>query len=107
VSHDRTIKLWDIQKRFCLRTVYCFSSCNDLCLSKDNSIIVSGHLDNQLRFWDLRNGDCVRELSDIHSGQITGTVLSPDGRTVLTSSRDNTLKSIDIRTYEVLQVFFS
>jgi autophagy-related protein 16 len=103
-SHDRTIKLWDLQKRLCLRTVYCFSSCNDLCLSKDNSIIISGHLDHQLRLWDLKNGDCIKEISD-HSGQISGTVLSPDGRTILTTSRDNTLKSFDIRTYEVLQVY--
>jgi autophagy-related protein 16 len=104
-SHDRTIKVWDLQKRFCLRTIYCFSSCNDLCLSRESSMIISGHLDHNLRFWDIKNGDCIKELGDIHSGQITGVILSPDGQTVLTSSRDNTLKIIDIRTYDVLQVF--
>eukprot|EP01130_Rhizamoeba_saxonica_P015026 TRINITY_DN665_c0_g2_i1.p1 TRINITY_DN665_c0_g2~~TRINITY_DN665_c0_g2_i1.p1 ORF type:complete len:537 (+),score=103.49 TRINITY_DN665_c0_g2_i1:48-1658(+) len=99
-SHDRKIKIWDLQKGYCIRTVFCYSSVNDLCLSNDGGLIVAGHVDNRLRFFDSRNGDCVHEISDIHSGQITSVTLSPDGTHVLTNSRDNTLKLIDIRTFE-------
>jgi len=105
-SHDRTLRVWDLQKRFCLRTIFCFSSCNDLCLSRDSTITISGHLDHQIRFWDIRTGDCIKELANVHSGQITGVALSPnDGRHVLTSSRDNTIKLLDSRTYEVIQTY--
>lgn len=32
-SHDRTLKLWDLKKNCCLRTLFAGSSCNDLIIS--------------------------------------------------------------------------
>ncbi|KAI9335302.1 WD40-repeat-containing domain protein [Obelidium mucronatum] len=29
-SHDRTLKVWDLNKGYCLRTIFTLSSCNDL-----------------------------------------------------------------------------
>ena len=29
-SHDRTLKVWDLMKGFCTKTVFSYSSCNDL-----------------------------------------------------------------------------
>jgi len=104
-SHDRTIKVWDLQKGYCSSTIFCISSCNDLAVSRDTNLIVSGHLDNKLRFWDIKTEQCAFELGGIHSGQITSTCISLDCRVVLTNSRDNTLKLVDIRTYEVGQTF--
>jgi len=101
-SHDRSMKVWDLQRGYCMRTIFCFSSCNDLALSRDAATAVSGHLDNCIRFWDVKNGDMAHEISHVHTGQVTCVTCSPDGRTILTNSRDNTLKLIDIRTYEVL-----
>ncbi|KAI3650484.1 hypothetical protein MP228_003965 [Amoeboaphelidium protococcarum] len=103
-SHDRTIKVWDIQRGACLHSMFTNSSVNDLCLTEDSGVI-SGHVDNQLRFWDLRIRECVKTLSGLHSGQITSTCTSTDSQSVLTSSRDNTLKLVDIRTFEVKQEF--
>ncbi|CAI2173670.1 16579_t:CDS:10 [Funneliformis geosporum] len=75
-SHDRTVKV---------------------------TTLVSGHLDNNLRFWDVRSGKDIKELTGIHLGQITSVSVSPDGSKVLTNSRDNTLKIVDLKTYEVEQ----
>lgn len=51
-SHDRTIKIWDLTKGYCIKTIMTLSSCNDICLSEgDGSFIVSGHLDNGIRMW--------------------------------------------------------
>ncbi|CAG8495395.1 18414_t:CDS:10 [Acaulospora morrowiae] len=103
-SHDRTIKVWDLQKGYCIRTIFSFSSCNDVVpLDEDGTTLVSGHLDNNLRFWDVRSGKDIKELTGIHLGQITSVSVSPDGSKVLTNSRDNTLKLVDLRTYDVEQ----
>lgn len=102
-SHDRTLKVWDLTKGYCMRTIFCFSSCNDLCLTADNARIVSGHLDGNVRFWDAAQGECSHVLSGVHTKQVTSVSLSSDGNFLLTASRDNTLKVVDMRTYEVLQ----
>lgn len=39
--------------------------------------LASGHLDNNLRLWDTRTGNGIKELTGIHRGQITSvSVLS-------------------------------
>ncbi|EXX54110.1 Asc1p [Rhizophagus irregularis DAOM 197198w] len=107
-SHDRTIKVWDLQKGYCIRTIFSFSSCNDVVpLDDEGTTLVSGHLDNNLRFWDVRSGKDIKELTGIHLGQITSVSVSPDGAKVLTNSRDNTLKIVDLRTYDVEQTLHS
>ncbi|KAK3826584.1 MAG: autophagy protein 16 [Linnemannia elongata] len=104
-SHDRTIKVWDLQKGYCIRTMFTFASVNDVCLLDfDGSTIASGHLDNNLRFWDARSGNCVKEVTGIHMGQITSVCPSTDGSQILTNSRDNTLRILDVRTYETISV---
>lgn len=101
-SHDRTIKLWDLTKGYCSRTMFAMSSCNDVSsLDSTGNSLVSGHLDKALRFWDTRSGNCVRELSNLHGEQITSVAASPSGNRVLTCSRDNTLKILDARTFQV------
>ncbi|KAI8331108.1 WD40-repeat-containing domain protein [Blakeslea trispora] len=107
-SHDRTLKIWDLQKGYNIRTIFTFSSCNDLCLmDPDGQILVSGHLDNNVRLWDARTGTGIKELTGIHNGQITSVSMSPDGNTFLTNSRDNTLKMIDVRMYDIVRSFQS
>eukprot|EP01125_Pyxidicula_operculata_P005391 TRINITY_DN1922_c0_g1_i1.p1 TRINITY_DN1922_c0_g1~~TRINITY_DN1922_c0_g1_i1.p1 ORF type:complete len:535 (-),score=94.98 TRINITY_DN1922_c0_g1_i1:31-1635(-) len=102
-SHDRSLKIWDLHRGYCQKTIYCFSYCNDLCISRDATTVVTGHHDQHLRFWDIKSGECIHDISNLHSGQITSVSLCPDGYSVLTNARDNTLKVIDIRTYETLK----
>ncbi|KAI9101200.1 WD40-repeat-containing domain protein [Phlyctochytrium arcticum] len=128
-SHDRTIKIWDLNKGFCkgwdshasvgTSTIFTLSSCNDLApLNGDGyaeniirlgllvtlilrTIIASGHLDNNIRLWDSRTGSLIRELTGVHYGQITSVVTSPTENVIMTTSRDNTLKIIDMNTFQV------
>ncbi|CEG65457.1 hypothetical protein RMATCC62417_02245 [Rhizopus microsporus] len=105
-SHDRTLKVWDLQRGYTVRTIFTFSSCNDLCLmDSDGQTLISGHLDNHIRFWDTRTGSGIKELTGVHNGQITSVSMSSDGMYLLTNSRDNTLKIIDIRMYDILKSF--
>eukprot|EP01137_Pigoraptor_chileana_P015926 Opistho-2@72334 len=105
-SHDRTIKIWDLSRGYCTRTFFTFSSCNDIAMADDDGTgIISGHLDNHVRIWDSRVGDCTNEITGIHTGQITSLDLSADRRQLLTNSRDNTLKLIDLRMFQVVNTF--
>ncbi|KAJ3397528.1 hypothetical protein HDU92_007191 [Lobulomyces angularis] len=105
-SHDRSIKIWDLSKGYCIKTVFTLSSCNDLTsLDSEGTVIVSGHLDSNVRFWDTRSGNTIKELTSLHSGQITSVEVFPNSYQLLTTSRDNTLKLIDARNYEVINTF--
>ncbi|XP_049849276.1 protein tipD-like [Schistocerca gregaria] len=106
-SYDRTIKIWDLIRGYNLRTLFSFSFCNTLCLSSDGFTICSGHYDSRIRVWDIKNGEMVCELSKIHDSQITSITFVPEsnGTTVLTNSRDNTLKLVDISMQKVIHVY--
>merc|ERR1712000_186250 len=85
-----------------MRTIFCFSSCNDVCVGESYSCIASAHLDGCLRLWDLRSGDATHELKDAHTKQITSVSVSPNDYSLLTSSRDNLIKIWDFRTNQCI-----
>jgi WD40 repeat protein len=62
-----------------VKSLMCASSCGALCMTVDGNIVVSGHFDGTLRFWDVRKGDIVHEVEGLHSLQMTSVVLSPSG----------------------------
>jgi autophagy-related protein 16 len=85
-AHDRTVKVWDMTTGNTLKTVFCFSSTNDVTLSESYSAIISAHLDGKLfvcflfflmnksgalRLWDLRSGEATQENKEAHTKQIT------------------------------------
>lgn len=107
-SHDRTLKLWDLQKGHCVRTIFCFSSCNAVALSRDGFTLVSGHFDSSLRFWSTEKGESKHELSNLHDkGQITSVTIAGDDNALLSCGRDDTLRLVDMRTYDVVRSFQS
>lgn len=67
---DRCIKVWDLNKGFCVRTIICHSSCNSVRCTRDEHIICSGHFDGTLRFWDIRSGKMANEVTGLHTQQI-------------------------------------
>lgn len=103
-SHDRTIKIWDLCKGYCVRTIFTLSSVNGISIvDSDGDVFVSGHLDSNLRVLDARSGGVVKEIVGVHGGQVTGVEVF-GGNRVLTTSRDHSLRVIDLRTFEVLKV---
>ena len=107
-SHDRTFKIWDIDRGYCLKTMFSVSICNDLVIGNSTGqTLFSGHLDNGIRLWDQRSGSAIKEITDIHSGQVTSLDVSFDSHEILSCSRDNTIKLLDMRTFETLTTFSS
>lgn len=103
-SHDRTLKIWDLRSKVCTKTIFAGSSCNDLVTSDvAGTRIISGHFDKKVRFWDITCDQVVNEIQ-LH-GKISSLDLSFDMNYLLASSRDDSLKLIDLRTYQIISTF--
>lgn len=99
-AYDRTIKIWDLQKGYCTNTIIFPSNCNALSFGMDGLTICSGHVDGNLRLWDIQTGKLLSEVA-AHSRAITSISLSRNGNVILTSGRDNVHNLFDMRTLEV------
>ncbi|KAM9317428.1 autophagy-related protein 16-1 [Gastrophryne carolinensis] len=100
-SHDRTLKLWDLRNKVCIKTVFAGSSCNDIVCTEQ--CVMSGHFDKKIRFWDIRTESIVRELE--LQGRITALDLNPERTELLCCSRDDLIKIVDLRASAVRQTF--
>ncbi|XP_048215558.1 protein Atg16l2 isoform X2 [Perognathus longimembris pacificus] len=100
-SRDRTVKEWDLGRAYCSRTINVISYCNDVVCG--DHIIISGHNDQKIRFWDSRLPSCTQVIPV--QGRVTSLSLSRDQMHLLSCSRDDTLKVIDLRVSNIRQVF--
>ena len=96
-SHDRTLRLWDVAKGYCTKTIFTLSSTNSV--ASIDSLIASGHLDNNVRLWDSATGNLIRELSG-HYAQVNCVV--GDGYQLSSCSRDDTIRVYDTRMFQLL-----
>uniref|UniRef100_A0A673L5I8 Autophagy-related protein 16-1-like n=1 Tax=Sinocyclocheilus rhinocerous TaxID=307959 RepID=A0A673L5I8_9TELE len=100
-SYDRTLKLWDLRSKVCMKTVFAGSSCNDIVCTEQ--CVMSGHFDKKVRFWDIRSESIVCELELL--GRVTSLDLNHDRTELLSCSRDDLVKIIDLRSNAVRQTF--
>ena len=103
-SYDRTLKIWDLNRNACVRTLFAGSSCNDLVnLDSKEALVASAHFDKRIRFWDTRTDGNANSIT--LQGKITSLDVSSDGRWLLCSVRDDTLKCLDLRMNQVVRDF--
>ena len=110
-AHDRTVKAWDLNKGFCVASIMCASNCNTVTYSDGSSTIISGHFDGTCRVWDLRqkpgqSADPVEVKT--HNQHVTSVIPMPNNKSqFIASSRDNTMKMVDLRSGdgEVVQTY--
>lgn len=105
-SHDRTLKIWDLNRHACIRTLFAGSSCNDVVVTsggQESSSIISGHFDKRIRFWETRSEATCHEI--LLEGRITSLSISPNNCHLLSCSRDDTLKQLDLRMNQVVRTF--
>ena len=107
-GQDRTIRIWDLTKGYCIQTIACGSTCFGVAQSQNGSFIYSGHFDGSVRIWDFRTGSLEKQLTQLHTGQISSVITSPiSDRYLVTASKDNTLKVVDLVNFETVQVLES
>ncbi|KAM7364247.1 autophagy-related 16 isoform 4-T4 [Cochliomyia hominivorax] len=103
-SYDRTLKIWDLRSIACIETKFAGSSCNDLVTTDSlGSTIISGHYDKKIRFWDIRTE---KQADDVLlNAKITSLDLSKDGNYLICSTRDDTIKLLDLRKNQIITTF--
>lgn len=109
-SHDRTIRLWNLETYQCDRSLLvntvwtraiAFAPQTNASHSDDNLLV--GCLDeNVLGLWHVNTGELLRTFEG-HTAQIWSVVFSPDGQTLASSSRDQTVKLWEVATGQCLQ----
>ncbi|KAJ1498995.1 hypothetical protein HMI54_012188 [Coelomomyces lativittatus] len=99
---DRTLKLWDLEHGYCRQTFFAFSHCLDV-TACDSGLtqVASAHEDGKVRVWDTLSGQLVH---DIGVAQKVGclSVVAKDIHQLITLSRDNLVRVIDLRSMQLL-----
>ncbi|KAF8565319.1 hypothetical protein P879_05843 [Paragonimus westermani] len=105
VSSDRTIKLWDVDRCQCKRTILAGSASQDVVACTGLGAVITGHFDHNLRIWDERTGNNTDKIT--LSARITGLDISPDCTQVLACTRNNTVEVVNLRMKRVTQCLAS
>ncbi|KAL2142353.1 hypothetical protein VTI28DRAFT_1245 [Corynascus sepedonium] len=92
-SRDRTIKVWDMKSRRCLRTLAKHRG-SVLCLQFDSDpeedLIVSGSSDSDVIIWKFSTGEALQTLTHAHRESVLNVRF--DKRILVTCSKDKTIK---------------
>ncbi|KAK5662453.1 hypothetical protein OQA88_8364 [Cercophora sp. LCS_1] len=92
-SRDRSLKVWDLETRRCLRTLTKHRG-SVLCLQFDSDpeedIIVSGSSDSDVIIWKFSTGEEIQTLRHAHRESVLNVKF--DKRILVTCSKDKTIK---------------
>ena len=100
---DKTVRLWDMETRRCLRvfeghtkTVW------RVAWSDDQRRALSGSDDGAARLWDIETGHCLQVFKN-HHASVWGVAWSDDQRRALTGDDEGTIRVWDAETGSCLQ----
>jgi len=98
VSHDKSIKIWDLESGRLLRTIANIGGyVNAISWSPDGSRLVHGAEDNTVRIWNAETGAAIRTISG-HTDYVNEARYSPDGRFIASCADDKLIKIWDAET---------
>ncbi|MCJ1470312.1 TOR complex subunit lst8 [Pseudocyphellaria aurata] len=98
-GYDHTIRFWEALSGICSRTIqHPDSQVNRLCISPDKRYLAAAGNHN-VKLYDIRSTNPSPVLTfDGHTGNITGVAFHCEGKWMVTSSEDGTVKIWDTRT---------
>lgn len=100
-SHDHTLRIFDIPRNLCLKTVETNTAINAVIAGPFG--IITAHQDGTLSRWDERSGTPLATSSALHSRAIVSILPLAETDELITVSLDHSVKSIDLATLSVTQ----
>jgi len=100
-SADRTVKLWDVATGERRETfTQSLKEVNTVAFSPDGTRLAAGGGDNRIRVWQIsekatETTNPLLESRYAHEGAILKLVFAPDGKTLISSAQDKTVKQWD------------
>jgi len=104
-SQDQTVKIWNIKKEMCIRTLKGHENCifSVACNPTNPDIIASATMDDAIKVWDLRlpqKQACIRNFTGTNIGH-NSLSFNPNNEHILAfPSQNHTVKLLDIKTEE-------
>ncbi|KAJ9238106.1 hypothetical protein DTO271D3_7965 [Paecilomyces variotii] len=98
-GYDHTIRFWEALSGICSRTIqHPDSQVNRLCITPDKRFLAAaGH--NNVKLYDIKSTNPNPVMTfDGHTNNITGVAFHCEGKWMVTSSEDGTVKVWDTRT---------
>ncbi len=74
-------------------------------LSPDGRLVATVDLAGDLRIWDAHEGSLIESKRGAHELALTSVLFSPDGRSVITTSKDRSIRSWSLGGLELEQEF--
>lgn len=94
-STDRTIRLWSVEGRCPLRTLFGHrSTVRCLALTASGKLLISGSRDKTVRIWDVDSGNTLHIFAEHHTDSVR--CMAIQGAVVVTGSYDCTLRVWDV-----------
>ena len=102
-SADKTIKLWDINSRMCIKTLNGHTdSILLIAITLDGKTIISGSNDKTIKFWDIQSGECINTLEGHYSG-VSSIVIAPDEKTIISNGSNYAITLWDKQSCEYIK----
>jgi WD40 repeat protein len=98
---DGTARLWDAQSGAPLGVLDA-EGANVTSLAVHGERVAAGSESGAVRLWDARSRRLERRL-DVHQAEVTGLAFTPDGRFLLSSGRDRSVRVVDLRSGETVR----
>ena len=101
IGEDRVLKVWDLNRGFCVRSYPVAKMPLNVVLCHDGSTAATGHTDGSILLWDVRSKDNTGSgqpnETRSHSVAICSLSRGSGGDSLICASRDNTISIIDLR----------
>ena len=103
-SIDGTVKIWDFRTKECLNTIDVGVPAQNMTLQLENDLLALSGDDLSIRVIDIDTAKVVRVFNG-HNGRITDLCFSPDGRWIVSCGLDSTIRTWDLPSGHMVDIF--